>query len=211
MIQVGRQTRISTDVFDTIQCFGYCPVFGLGGILRWGISSVLTRILIADDHESVIRTVRTLLEANPDWKVCGEAVDGREAVAKALELRPDIILLDLAMPTLNGLSAAHEISEALPNVPIILHTLYSYPQVDAEAQKRGIRRVVKKASPSTLVSVIEELVNARVPGSEAVSHVAEVSPAALADPTPATPVTRLSAFEASASETTPSNVRRRTM
>ena len=167
---------------------------------------MLTRILIADDHESVIRTVRTLLEANPDWKVCGQAVDGREAVAKALELRPDIILLDLAMPTLNGLSAAHEISEALPNVPIILHTLYRYPQVDAEAQKRGIRRVVKKASPSTLVSVIQELVNARVPGTKAVSHVAEISPAALADPTPATPVTRLSAFEASAPETTPSNV-----
>ena len=171
-----------------------------------GYSSVLTRILIADDHESVIRTVRTLLEANPDWKVCGQAVDGREAVAKALELRPDIILLDLAMPTLNGLSAAHEISEALPNVPIILHTLYRYPQVDAEAQKRGIRRVVKKASPSTLVSVIQELVNAKVPGAKAVSHVAEISPDALADPTPATPVTRLSAFEASAPETTPSNV-----
>lgn len=167
---------------------------------------MLTRILIADDHESVIRTVRTLLEANPDWKVCGQAVDGREAVAKALELRPDIILLDLAMPTLNGLSAAHEISEALPNVPIILHTLYRYPQVDAEAQKRGIRRVVKKASPSTLVSVIQELVNAKVPGNKAVSHVAEISPVALADPTPAIPVTRLSAFEASAPETTPSNV-----
>ena len=164
---------------------------------------MLTRILIADDHESVIRTVRTLLEANPDWKVCGEAVDGREAVAKALELRPDIILLDLAMPTLNGLSAAHEISEALPNVPIILHTLYRYPQVDAEAQKRGIRRVVKKASPSTLVSVIQELVNARVPGT---TQVAEISPAALANPSPATPVTRLSAFEASAPETNPSNV-----
>jgi DNA-binding NarL/FixJ family response regulator len=168
---------------------------------------VLTRILIADDHESVIRTVRTLLEANPDWKVCGEAVDGREAVAKALELRPDIILLDLAMPTLNGLSAAHEISEALPDVPIILHTLYRYPQVDAEAQKHGIRRVVKKDSPGALVSVIQELVSARVQGTEAVSHVAEISPAALADhPTPATPVTRLSAFEASAPETTPSNV-----
>src|SRR6202047_5501196 len=150
---------------------------------------------MADDHECVILSVQPRVEATPDWKVCAQAVDGREAGAKALELRPDIILLDLAMPTLNGLSAAHEISEALPNVPIILHTLYRYPQVDAEAQKRGIRRVVKKASPSTLVSVIPELVNARVPGTKAVSHVAEISPAALADPTPAIPVTRLSAFE----------------
>ena len=167
---------------------------------------MLTRILIADDHESVIRTVRTLLEANPDWKVCGEAVDGREAVAKALELRPDIILLDLAMPTLNGLSAAHEISEALPNVPIILHTLYRYPQVDAEAQKRGIRRVVKKTSPSTLVSAIQELVNARVPGTEGVPQVAAIPPAVRAGSSPVTPVSGLSAVEASAPETTPSNV-----
>jgi DNA-binding NarL/FixJ family response regulator len=166
---------------------------------------VPTRILIADDHESVIRKVRTLLEANPDWKVCGEAVNGREAVAKALELRPDIIVLDFAMPTMNGLSAAHEISEALPNVPIILHTLYGSPQVDAEARKHGIRRVVKKASPSTLVSAIQELVNARVPGTEAAPQVAAIPPAVLARTTPATLVSGLSAVEASALGTTPAD------
>src|SRR5258706_12683406 len=102
------------------------------------------RILIADDHESVLRMVRALLEANPDWKVCGEAVDGEQAVAMTLELRPDVIVLDLAMPRMNGLSAALEISKSLPSAPIILHTLYGSPQVVCEAQKYGIRKVVEK-------------------------------------------------------------------
>src|SRR5437588_7690390 len=112
------------------------------------------RILIADDHESVIRMVRTLLEANPDWMVCGEAVDGQEAVAMALELRPDVVVRGLAMPRMNGLSAPHEISKSLPTVPIMLHTLYKSREVDSEDQKHGIRKVVKKTNQSTLVSAI---------------------------------------------------------
>jgi DNA-binding NarL/FixJ family response regulator len=163
------------------------------------------RILIADDHESVIRMVRTLLEVNPDWMVCGEAVDGQEAVVKALELRPDVVVLDLAMPRMNGLSAAHEISKSLPTIPIILYTLYKSPQVDSEAQNHGIRKVVEKTDQSTLVSAIQEVVNARASGTDAIAQVTGVPLAALAGATSATTVPALSAVEASATETTPAD------
>jgi CheY-like chemotaxis protein len=70
-----------------------------------------TRILIADDHQHVRRSIRSLLEACPDWTVCGEAVDGKDAVVKTSELKPDIVLLDVTMPKMNGLDAARLLSE----------------------------------------------------------------------------------------------------
>jgi DNA-binding NarL/FixJ family response regulator len=116
----------------------------------------LKRILIADDHESVLRGVRATLESNPVWKVCGEAADGLEAVTKAIELRPDIIILDFAMPRLDGLKAAEEISKILPTVPIVLQTMYG-SEVCLEAGKHGIMRVIAKATSGALVAAVEEL------------------------------------------------------
>lgn len=113
------------------------------------------RILIADDHESVLRRVRATLESHPDWKVCGDAVNGREAVKKAVELRPDLVVLDWAMPGLNGLKAADQIRDLLPNVPIVLHTIYG-SHVSAEAKAHAICRVVEKAKSGALVTAIEE-------------------------------------------------------
>lgn len=115
------------------------------------------RILIADDHESALRTFRKLLETEPGWKICGEAVNGKEAVTKARELRPGIIILDLVMPQMDGLEAAREITKLLPAVPIVLHTLYPSSQIDVEAKKNGIQRVVGKADRGALVSVVREL------------------------------------------------------
>ena len=74
------------------------------------------RILIADDHESVLRRVRAMLDLPPTWEVCGEAVNGREAVAKAVQLKPDLVVLDFAMPRLDGLKTASEIHQVLPDV-----------------------------------------------------------------------------------------------
>jgi len=75
----------------------------------WGLP-VSKRILIADDHESVPRGLRALLGAEPGWEICGDAVDGKEAVARATKLRPDVIVLDLVMPRMDGLSAAQACS-----------------------------------------------------------------------------------------------------
>jgi DNA-binding NarL/FixJ family response regulator len=118
------------------------------------------RILIADDHESVLRGLRAMLGAYPAWKICGDAVDGKEAVARATELRPDLIILDLVMPRMDGLSAAQAINKLLPTVPIVLNTFYGTPEVKLAANKLGTCRVVDKAKPGALISAIEELLSA---------------------------------------------------
>ena len=122
------------------------------------VFGVSTRILIADDHKAAIREIRTLLGANPEWEVCGEAANGQEALAKANEMHPDVIVMDFAMPVMNGLMAAQEITKLQPAVPIVLNTLYNSPQVELEAKKHGIRKVVEKTHSGALVSAIRELV-----------------------------------------------------
>jgi len=118
---------------------------------------VTKRILIADDHEPVLRRVRAMLESHPGWEVCGNAVNGREAVGKAVQLKPDLIVLDFAMPEWNGLNSAEEISKVLPGVKIALHTIYG-SQLGPEVKKHGICRVVEKAKADALVSTVDELI-----------------------------------------------------
>jgi DNA-binding NarL/FixJ family response regulator len=118
------------------------------------------RILIADDHKSALRSVRLLLESHPGWEICGEAIDGREAVTKTVELKPDLVVLDFAMPHVDGLKAASEITALLPDVQIVLHTMYG-SGVRSEAEKHGITRLVDKAQSGALVSAIEELLGAQ--------------------------------------------------
>ena len=147
---------------------------------------MIKRILIADDHESVLRRLRTLLGAQPGWEVCGDAVDGKEAVAKATELRPDLIVLDLAMPRMDGLRAAQEISKRLPEIPIVLHTLYGTTEVELAANKYGIRRVVGKAKAGALISAVEELLSKEATSQpSAISdETSEIPAPAIANPTP---------------------------
>jgi len=118
---------------------------------------VAKQILIVDDNQWVLRGLRELLRDNPRWEICGEAVDGKEAVATATKLRPDLIILDYAMPRLDGLGAAKQIHELLPKVPIVLHTLYASTELDLAANKYGIRRVVEKTRSAALISAVEEL------------------------------------------------------
>jgi DNA-binding NarL/FixJ family response regulator len=117
---------------------------------------VVKRILIADDHESVLRRVRGMIESQPTWQVCGEAVNGREAITKAQELKPDLVILDFAMPHLNGLRTASEINKLLPEVPIVMFTMYG-SQLTQEVKRHGITRLVDKAQSAALVPVVEEL------------------------------------------------------
>jgi len=130
---------------------------------------VAKRILIADDHESVLRTIRARLESHLGWQVCGDAVNGRETVKKAVELRPDLVVLDFAMPELNGLMAALEIKRFLPGVPIVMYTMYGSSEVNQEAKKHGISRLVDKAKSGALVAAIEELLGSTVEGTSVLS------------------------------------------
>ena len=82
------------------------------------------RILIADDGDAVRQVIRAFFEARTDLEVCGEAADGADVIDKAKELKPDLILLDLAMPMMNGVEAASVIRGLMPQVPIVLYTMY---------------------------------------------------------------------------------------
>ena len=125
----------------------------------------MTRILIADGSEIVRKLLKLLIESHPGWSVCGEAVGGDEAVRKSRELKPDVVILDLAMMGLNGLLAAREISTTLPNVPILLHTVNNIPAVVAEAKKFGIRRVIGKGQDGeVLLKAIQAELDAKPQG-----------------------------------------------
>lgn len=118
-----------------------------------------SRILIADDSLVIRMALKSeLLSAG--FEVCGEAEDGRDAVEKALELKPDLVVIDLVMPKLNGLAASREISRGLPGVPIVMHSVHVLPVHEEEAKKSGVARVVHK-SESNLVTVVRELLAAK--------------------------------------------------
>jgi len=114
------------------------------------------RILIADDKQHIRRELRHLIEAHQGWDVCTEAEDGVQAVNRAKQFKPDLVILDLAMPELNGFEAARQISKALPGIPILMSTLYASPLVEKEAEKVGVQRVISKSTAYMLVPAIEE-------------------------------------------------------
>jgi DNA-binding NarL/FixJ family response regulator len=120
------------------------------------------RILIADDNSQVRTAMREVLEIAGGWEII-EAGDGEEAVARALEFQPGLIILDLAMPAKDGLTASREISEFLPETPILMHTLYDSPQIHVEAAKSRVRKVVPKSETSALLSAVHELLNPSEP------------------------------------------------
>lgn len=123
-------------------------------------------ILIADDNESVRRVVRRWLESR-GLTVCGEAADGLEAIEKVSELRPDLILLDLAMPKLNGAAAASVIRKLMPKLPIILFTMYE-DAVDSLASAVGVDMVLSKPDGiNNLVERVEHLLDSNQNGTRA--------------------------------------------
>lgn len=103
------------------------------------------RILLADDHEIVRRGVRNLLESQPGWRVVAEAANGVQAVERALELKPEIVVLDLGMPDLNGFEAARRIREHLPLTEVLVLTGYDSDQMLREAQACGARGYLVKS------------------------------------------------------------------
>lgn len=118
------------------------------------------RILLADDHEVVRRGIGVLLQARPDWEVCGEASHGREAVEKALALNPDIVILDVGMPNLNGLEATRQIAKAKPDIRILILTLHDSDELVQEVLNAGARGFLLKSDAARdLVTAVEALKN----------------------------------------------------
>ena len=118
------------------------------------------RILIADDHDLMRRGLRTLLETHPGWSVCAEANTGREAVTKAEELRPDIVIMDITMPELNGVEAARRILKASPSTEILILSVHHSDQLIREILAAGVRGyIVKSDSDRDLIVAVEALAN----------------------------------------------------
>ena len=117
------------------------------------------RILIADDDCTIRNLLRRLLERNSDWQVCGEAVNGVEAVEKVELFAPDLAILDLGMPTMNGVDAAREIRKAHPQLPLLLISVQELsPQLTDAARHAGFKGAVTKSRGHEIVEAVEALI-----------------------------------------------------
>ena len=118
------------------------------------------KILLADDNVKIRTLTKALIETRKDFTVCGEANDGVEAISKAIKLKPDLVIVDFAMGLLNGLQVGTRLSKTLPDLPIILHSVYGFTAMVSEAKKAGIREVVTKGeSGNALLDAIDRCLN----------------------------------------------------
>ena len=104
----------------------------------------LASVLIVDDHPAIRRALRTAFERQPGFTVCGEAEDGFEAISQAKKLSPDLIVLDLRMPVMDGLEAARELKRLFPRVPLMMLTCYHSSAAEKQALASGVTAVFSK-------------------------------------------------------------------
>ncbi len=117
------------------------------------------QILIADDHELLRRGIRAMLETQVEWEICGEAVDGQDAVDKAAALRPDLVILDINMPVLNGLAAVRQILRSAPQTKILVFTVHDSDQTEKEVHAAGGHAYVSKSNASDdLLRIVKDLI-----------------------------------------------------
>jgi len=105
----------------------------------------MSRVLVVDDHAVIRRGVQGILRSYPEWELCGEAENGQEAIKLAETLKPEIIIMDVSMPVLNGLEATRIIHDLLPNTRILLLTLHSSTELVRTAFRAGARGYVLKS------------------------------------------------------------------
>ncbi len=116
------------------------------------------RIMVSDDHDLVRRGIKMLLESHPGWKVCAEARSGREAISMAEEFRPDIAILDISMPELNGIEAARKIKKISPNTEILILSMHHTDQLVREIIETGAKGyIIKSDSDRSLIAAVEAL------------------------------------------------------
>jgi DNA-binding NarL/FixJ family response regulator len=120
------------------------------------------RILIADDHPLVRQGLRSVLEAQEGWTVCAEAENGRSAVKLGLELKPDVFLIDVTMPELNGLDATRQLCRERPNAAVLILTMHESDQLCADLMRAGARGcLLKSDSPRQLLAAVEAVASGK--------------------------------------------------
>src|SRR5215470_1457409 len=129
------------------------PVDSSYGTFHWQVERIpskvnrgtVPRVMIVDDHAAIRRGVQGILHSFPEWELCGEADNGQEAVRLAESLKPEVIIMDVSMPVLNGLEATRIISDVLPQTKIVLLTLHSSTELVRSAFRAGARGYVLKS------------------------------------------------------------------
>lgn len=130
----------------------------------------MIRILLADDHTVVRKGLRLLLENQPDFQVVGDAADGREAIAMAEQQRPDVMVMDVAMPVLNGIEAARQIAAKLPSIAIVFLSMHSDEGYVLKALKAGARAyLLKDSAEYDLISAVKAVCAGKAFFSPAIS------------------------------------------
>jgi DNA-binding NarL/FixJ family response regulator len=116
------------------------------------------RILVVDDHAVVRRGVRSLLESHEGWEVCGEATNGRDAVEQSRQLRPDVVVMDLSLPELNGLDATRQILKDGPGIEVLVLTMHHSEELARDVLRAGARGYIMKSdADENLIAAVDTL------------------------------------------------------
>ena len=131
-----------------------------------------TRILLADDHQLMRSGLRLVIEQQPDLTIVGEAADGREAVALAKSVRPDVAVMDISMPNLNGIEAAHQIIQSQPDIAVIVLSMHTDESYVLRALKAGAKGyLLKDSAEADLIAAVRAVAHGKSFFSPAVSKV----------------------------------------
>ena len=133
--------------------------------------------LVVDDSPVIRSLIRFCIEQRTNWQVCGEAENGEVVVGKVAELNPDVVILDLQMPVMNGLDAAREIGRKAPNIPMLMLTMHYSEQLLRAAEAVGIKDVCSKLDglPDRLIAAIQKILDLRnlaIPQTKAIDATA---------------------------------------
>ena len=135
--------------------------------VRLGAIRMSTTVLIVDDSPPIRRSLRRWFEQRDGWEVCGEAENGAVAVERVKALSPDIVILDLSMPVMNGLEAARKIASIAPKTAMVLFTMHASEHLMKDARNAGIKDVISKLDgPATLLASVERITQKPRDGTE---------------------------------------------